>query len=97
MSYRDISLAEDSEVIENNIADQKEMAPLRQKAAHGTAADMVVPLAEEPLVHPKNVICSENLKANVSFYSQFELAPTFKEVCGERMINGSFREQFIRS
>ena len=45
-----------------------------------------------PLVHPNNVLCSDTLKEEVSYYAQFELAPTFKEVCGERYINGSFVE-----
>ena len=45
-----------------------------------------------PLVHPNNILCSDTLRDKVSFYAQFEVAPTFKEVCGERFINGSMRE-----
>lgn len=45
-----------------------------------------------PLVHPNNVLCSDALRDKVSFYSQFELAPTFREVCGERLITGGLQE-----
>jgi len=50
-----------------------------------------------PLVHPNDVLCSDTLRDTVSFYAQFELAPTFKEVCGERYLNASLVEDYIRS
>ena len=33
----------------------------------------------------------------MSFYAQFELAPTLKNVCGERYLNASMAEQYIHS
>ena len=48
-------------------------------------------------MHPNNVLCSDTLRDGVSFYAQFELAPTFREVCGQRYINASLQEQYMRS
>lgn len=43
------------------------------------------------------MLCSDTLRDSVSFYSQFELAPTFREVCGQRYLNASLQEQYMRS
>ena len=50
-----------------------------------------------PLVHPDNVLCSDTLRDKVSFYAQFELAPTFRETCGPRYRNASMNEWFLQS
>ena len=49
------------------------------------------------LVHPEDVLCSDTLRDTISFYSQFELAPTFEEVCGKKYMNSTMVEQFFRS
>lgn len=43
------------------------------------------------------MLCSDTLRDSVSFYAQFELAPTFREVCGQRYINASLQEKYMRS
>ena len=48
-----------------------------------------------PLVHPENVLCSDTLSQQVSFYAQFELAPTFVEVCGSKYLDASYSEKYI--
>ena len=48
-------------------------------------------------MHPNAVLCSDALADSVSFYAQFELAPTFKETCGPRYLNATYKETFIRS
>lgn len=43
------------------------------------------------------MLCSDVLKEKVSFYAQFELVPTLKNVCGIRYRNATMVEQYIHS